>query len=44
LPPRVDVPGGYVGIERPGPHAVAVRKVEANRVRDTGAVEVFASP
>ena len=41
---RVDVPGGNVGIERPAPHAVAVRKVEVSRARDTGAIEVFASP
>ena len=42
-PPRLDVPGGTVGIERPTPHAVAIRKVEASRARDTGAIEVFAS-
>jgi len=28
---------------RPPPNAVAVRKMEASRARDTGAIEVFAS-
>jgi hypothetical protein len=31
------------GLSALPPHAVAVRKMEASRARDTGAIEVFAS-
>jgi len=31
------------GLSARPPHAVAVRKMEASRARDTGAIEVFAS-
>ena len=36
-------PAVLSGLSARPPHAVAVRKMEASRARDTGAIEVFAS-